>query len=128
VTVYTLVGRDELADLLRHYDAGELLDHEGIVDGIENTSYFVTGNRRRMVLTPFETHRFDETRFLLDLMAHLPEHDIPAARPLVDRWLSRLHRWRIQRPAEATHRRDPGVFRRILSRRQLDKRPLALPG
>jgi homoserine kinase type II len=85
MSVYTKVERDELVDLLRKYDAGELLDYEGISDGIENTNYFVTTGRREMVLTLFETHSFEEMGYFLDLMAHVSEHGIPSAHPVPDR-------------------------------------------
>lgn len=85
MSVFTRVERDELVALLRHYRVGELLDYEGISDGIENTNYFVTTGRRRMVLTLFETHSFDEMGFFLDLMAHIAEHEIPSAHPVADR-------------------------------------------
>ena len=85
MSVFTKVERDELVALLRHYDAGELLDYEGISDGIENTNYFVTTDRREMVLTLFETHDFEEMGYFLDLMAHVSEHGIPSAHPVPDR-------------------------------------------
>ncbi|MDH3979066.1 MAG: homoserine kinase [Gammaproteobacteria bacterium] len=85
MSVFTKVERDELVALLRHYDTGELLDYEGISDGIENTNYFVTTVQREMVLTLFETHSFDEMGYFLDLMAHVAEHGIPSAHPVADR-------------------------------------------
>lgn len=85
MSVFTKVGRDELVELLGQYDAGELRDYEGISDGIENTNYFVTTDRREMVLTLFESHSMDEMGFFLDLMAHVSEHDIPSAHPVADR-------------------------------------------
>jgi homoserine kinase type II len=84
MSVFTPVGRDQLVEFLRNYPAGELLVHEGISDGIENTNYFVTTDRQAMVLTLFETHTFDEMGYFLDLMAHLSEHDIPSAHPVAD--------------------------------------------
>lgn len=84
MSVFTTVERDELVEFLRHYRAGELLDYEGISDGIENTNYFVTTDRKHMVLTLFETHSFDEMGWFLDLMAHLAEHAIPSAHPVSD--------------------------------------------
>ncbi len=84
MSVFTPVGRDQLVAFLRNYTAGELLIHEGISDGIENTNYFVTTDHREMVLTLFETHTFDEMDYFLDLMAHMSEHDIPSAHPVAD--------------------------------------------
>ena len=84
MSVFTPVGREELTGFLRNYTAGELLIHEGISDGIENTNYFVTTDRQEMVLTLFETHSFDEMGYFLDLMAHMSEHAIPSAHPVAD--------------------------------------------
>jgi homoserine kinase type II len=84
MSVFTTVERDELVEFLRHYQTGELLAFEGISDGIENTNYFVTTDRQRMVLTLFETHTHDEMGYFLNLMAHLAEHEIPSAHPVLD--------------------------------------------
>ena len=84
MSVFTPVAREQLVDFLRHYPAGELLVHEGISDGIENTNYFVTTDRQEMVLTLFETHSFEEMGYFLDLMAHMSEHGIPSAHPVAD--------------------------------------------
>lgn len=85
MSVFTTVERDQLVAFLEHYDAGVLIDYEGISDGIENTNYFVTTDQRRMVLTLFETHTFDEMGYFLNLMAHLAEHGIPSAHPVADK-------------------------------------------
>ncbi len=84
MSVFTTVERDELDAFLLHYPAGPLLGFEGISDGIENTNYFVTTDKKQMVLTLFETHTFDEMGYFLDLMAHLAEHGIPSAHPVMD--------------------------------------------
>jgi homoserine kinase type II len=85
MSVFTTVARDDLVALLEHFDVGQLRDFEGISDGIENTNYFVTTDRRELVLTLFETHTLDEMDFFLDLMAHVAEHHIPSAHPVADR-------------------------------------------
>jgi homoserine kinase type II len=85
MSVFTSVEQHELVEFLQHYAAGELLDYEGISDGVENTNYFVTTTGRQMVLTLFETHSFEEMGFFLNLMAHLSEHSIPGAHPVPDR-------------------------------------------
>ena len=84
MSVFTTVEQDELVKFLRHYQAGTLVAFEGISDGIENTNYFVTTDRQRMVLTLFETHTHDEMGYFLNLMAHLAEHAIPSAHPVLD--------------------------------------------
>ena len=56
MSVFNPVGRDALAGFPGGYSAGELQVHEGIGDGIVNTSHFVTTDRCEMVLTLFETH------------------------------------------------------------------------
>lgn len=84
MSVFTPVGREQLVAFLRHYTVGDLLVHEGISDGIENTNYFVTTDRQEMVLTLFETHSFEEMGYFLDLMAHMSEHGVPSAHPVAD--------------------------------------------
>jgi homoserine kinase type II len=103
MSVFTAVTRDELVGLLEHYDAGQLHDYEGISDGIENTNYFVTTDRRDLVLTLFETHDLDEMGFFLDLMAHVSEHAIPGAHPVADRTGHYLRRFK-DRPAALVER------------------------
>ncbi len=84
MSVYTRVEREELETFLTHYDLGELLEQQGISDGIENTNYFVTTTRGRYVLTLFESLSAEELPFFLDLMAFLAEHGVPSASPLAD--------------------------------------------
>jgi homoserine kinase type II len=89
MSVYTTIENDELVALLGHYQVGELVDYQGISDGIENTNYFVdtasdAGNHR-FVLTLFEHHTLDEMQYYLKLMHHLAEHGVPSADPVADR-------------------------------------------
>lgn len=84
MSVYTLVERDELEAFLQHYSLGTLVEYEGISAGIENTNYFVTTTKQRMVLTLFENHSAEELGYFLDLMAFLAEHEVPSAHPLAD--------------------------------------------
>jgi len=84
MSVYTKVEREQLETFLTHYDLGELVEQQGISDGIENTNYFVTTTRGRYVLTLFESLSADELPFFLDMMAFLADHDVPSACPLAD--------------------------------------------
>jgi homoserine kinase type II len=84
LSVYTAVGRDELAAWLRSFDVGDLIDLAGIAAGVENSNYFVTTAGGRWVLTLFERLAADELDFYLGLMAHLADRGFPCPRPRAD--------------------------------------------
>lgn len=82
MSVYTSVSTDELKTFLTQFDAGTLVDFQGISAGIENTNYFVDTSAGRFVLTIFESLSMQELPYFLNLMAFLAEHDIPSAHPV----------------------------------------------
>ncbi len=85
MSVYTIIEENELKSFLSNYDVGELLDYQGISDGIENTNYFVNSTSGRFVLTIFEQHSFEEMQYYLNLMHHLADHQVPSANPVADK-------------------------------------------
>jgi len=85
MSVYTIIEENELKSFLSNYDVGELLDYQGISDGIENTNYFVNTTSGRFVLTIFEQHSFEEMQYYLNLMHHLADHQVPSANPVADK-------------------------------------------
>lgn len=85
MSVYTPVDAGQLSAFLQRFDIGELVDHQGISAGIENTNYFVDTSRGRYVLTLFEATAHEGLPFFLDLMAFLAEHGLPTAHPMADR-------------------------------------------
>ena len=103
MSVYTRVERGQLEEFLRNYDLGELVEQQGISDGIENTNYFVTTSAGKYVLTLFESLGAGELPFFLDLMAFLAEHNVPSACPIADREGSYL-RTLNERPAALVQR------------------------
>lgn len=84
MSVYTTVGRDELADWLRPLGLGELIDLAGIAAGMQNSNYFVTTASGRYVLTLFERIEPAALDFYLALMDHLSQRGIPCPQPLSD--------------------------------------------
>lgn len=84
MSVYTPVGRDELAAWLHPFAVGDLIDLAGIAAGVENSNYFVTTTGGRWVLTLFERLEAAELDFYLHLMAHLAGRGYPCPRPQAD--------------------------------------------
>lgn len=85
MSVYTEVLRDDLIAFLSHYAVGNLINYEGISDGIENTNYFVTTEQGQYVLTLFEQHGFDVMDYYLDVMTFFYQNGIPSAHPEADK-------------------------------------------
>lgn len=77
MSVYTTVGRTELAAWLEPLALGALSDFAGIAAGMQNSNYFVTAGGVRRVLTVFEHLTPAQLDFYLALMAHLAAHGIP---------------------------------------------------
>ena len=85
MSVFTPVSEAQLAQWLARYSVGHLRALEPIASGIENTNYFVTTERERLVLTLYERLPAEDLPFYLNLMAHLAHHDVPAPEPIADR-------------------------------------------
>jgi homoserine kinase type II len=94
MAVFTRVERAELEGFLSDYRVGVLVGYAGIQGGTANTNYFVTTTDGEYVLTLFEGLASHELPFFLELTAHLAEHGIPCAHPVVDgagKYLKTLH-------------------------------------
>ncbi|MDT8281329.1 MAG: homoserine kinase [Gammaproteobacteria bacterium] len=85
MSVYTTIEAHELQTFLSNYNVGDLVNFEGISEGIENTNYFVNTDQGRYVLTIFEQHTFAEMQYYLNLMHHLADHKVPSANPVADK-------------------------------------------
>lgn len=84
MSVYTKVGRDELAAWLPPLGLGELIDYAGIAAGMQNSNYFVTTTSGRFVLTLFEHIGPSALDFYLALQDSLARRGIPCPQPLAD--------------------------------------------
>lgn len=81
MSVYTELSGSEIRELLKHYDLGDYLAHQGIKAGVENTNYFVTTDRQQLVLTLFETLPAERLPFYLELCEHLSKDGCAVPRP-----------------------------------------------
>jgi len=95
VSVYTPVGRKELAAWLQALNVGDLHEYAGIAAGMQNSNYFVDTAGGRFVLTlfepPFAQDALPELNFYLALQDHLAARGLPCPRPLAD---AAGRRWR----------------------------------
>jgi len=89
MSVYTKVSQSELATFMTDYAVGELINHQGIESGIENTNFFVYTQSQQQkseyVLTLFEQHNAEDLPYFIHLMQHLADAGIPTARPIPDK-------------------------------------------
>jgi len=112
MSVYTTIDTPQLQSFLSNYNVGELVDFEGISDGIENTNYFVNTSQGRFVLTIFEQHSFEEMQYYLNLMHHLADHKVPSANPVADNDGQYLSHFK-DKPIALVERLDGGSITRI---------------
>lgn len=84
MSVYTDVGRDELAAWLAPLGVGPLIEHVGIAAGMQNSNYFVTTGSGRYVLTLFERIEPTALDFYLALQDRVARSGLPAPQPLAD--------------------------------------------
>src|ERR1700761_8148058 len=82
MAVFTAVTEPQLAEWMRHYDLGEVVEFRGISSGIENSNFFLTTTRGEYVLTIFEKLTAGELPFYLNLMRHLAAHHVPVPDPV----------------------------------------------
>ena len=82
MSVYTTVGRTELAAWLEPLALGALSNFAGIAAGMQNSNYFVSAGGVRRVLTVFEHLTPTQLDFYLALMAHLAAKGVPCPVPL----------------------------------------------
>ena len=54
MAVYTLIDEDLLNSFLKNYKIGDLINFEGIEEGIENSNYRITTTKGKYILTIFE--------------------------------------------------------------------------
>lgn len=85
MAVFTPLDDAQVASFLERFDAGRLIACEGVASGTENSTFFVTTDRRELVLTLFEQGEHDELPFFVDLLDYLDEYRLPVPGPLHDR-------------------------------------------
>ena len=91
MAVYTQLGSEQLAELIGHFDVGQLVMAKGIAEGVSNSNWLVEttgkdGTGARFILTMYEYRiELEDLPFFLSLLDHLAEHGCPVPRTIHDR-------------------------------------------
>ncbi len=104
MSVYSVVTHTQLNQFFSHYPLGEVLDFEGIHDGIDNTNYFVTTTEGAFVLTIFESLSSDDLPYFVNLLLYLGKKNLPCPGPELDKQSS---------PLRSLNNKQAAVFNRF---------------
>ena len=85
MAVYTHLSAEDLAELVAHYDVGELVSAKGIAEGVSNSNWLLETSTDRFILTMYE-RRIDpaDLPFFLGLLDHLSARGCPVPRTIHD--------------------------------------------
>ena len=53
MAVYTQLNQNKIEEILSNYNLGKLDSFKGIEEGIENTNYFLSVNKKKLILTVY---------------------------------------------------------------------------
>ncbi len=85
MAVYTDVTAEDLDCLLGRYAIGRLVSVKGIVEGVENSNFFLETERGRYILTLYEKRvEMADLPFFLGLMEHLSTRGVTCPVPVHD--------------------------------------------
>ncbi|NYS59852.1 homoserine kinase [Vreelandella salicampi] len=91
MAVFTPLSDAQVAAFLDTFDVGRFTALQGVAGGTENSTFFVTTDRRKLVLTLFEQGEHEELPFFVDLLDYLAEHRLPVPGTVHDREGVALH-------------------------------------
>ena len=80
MSVYTRLTKEELEQLLSQYDIGNLVNIEGINEGITNSNFYLTTTKSKFILTIFEEPNLN-IEYAIDLMDMLSANQISCPYP-----------------------------------------------
>ena len=82
MAVYTSLNKNNLEEILKNYDLGELKSYQGIEEGIENTNYLIS-LKKKYILTIYEKRvQNSDLPFFSNLMSKLNSLDFKCPKPI----------------------------------------------
>ncbi len=83
MAVYTKLNQNKIEKILSNYKLGKLDSFKGIEEGIENTNYFLSVNKKKFILTIYEKRvKSSDLPFFSDLMSSLNKANFKCPAPI----------------------------------------------
>ena len=86
MAVYTKFNRNKIEEILSNYNLGKLNQFKGIEEGIENTNYFLSVEKKKFILTVYEKRvRSEDLPFFSNLMSSLNKSNFKCPAPIINK-------------------------------------------
>ena len=85
MAVYTQLNQSKIEEILSNYNLGKLDSFKGIEEGIENTNYFLSVNKKKLILTVYEKRvKSEDLPFFSNLMSSLNKANFKCPAPIIN--------------------------------------------
>jgi homoserine kinase type II len=85
MAVYTKLNQSKIEEILSNYNLGKLDSFKGIEEGIENTNYFLSVNKKKFILTIYEKRvKSEDLPFFSNLMSSLNKANFKCPSPVIN--------------------------------------------
>ena len=83
MAIYTKLNQKKIEEILSNYSLGKLESFKGIREGIENTNYFLSIDKKKFILTIYEKRvKPSDLPFFSDLMSSLNKANFKCPAPI----------------------------------------------
>ena len=83
MAVYTKLNKSKIEEILLNYNLGKLDSFKGIEEGIENTNYFLSINKKKFILTIYEKRvKSKDLPFFSNVMSSLNKSNFKCPAPI----------------------------------------------
>ena len=85
MAVYTKLNHNKIEEILSNYSLGKLNQFKGIEEGIENSNYFLSVEKKKFILTVYEKRvKSEDLPFFSNLMSSLNKSNFKCPAPIIN--------------------------------------------
>ena len=86
MAVYTKLNQNKIEEILSNYNLGKLNQFKGIEEGIENSNYFLSVEKKKFILTVYEKRvKSEDLPFFSKLMSSLNKSNFKCPAPIINK-------------------------------------------